>query len=336
MSRSASKRQERIRQSGNFKNGSFQNLSNTPMKPPDVSWFSIIKDSLNRPKEVRPSSPLPSVKTDLNTLHSDSPVIVWFGHSSYLLRCRDFTILVDPVFSGHASPFSFAVKAFAGADVYKPADMPAIDALILTHNHYDHLDTGAIAQLKDKIAGYYAPLGVGQLLEGRYSGGRPVTELDWWETAELAPGIRITATPARHFSGRGLKRGGTLWTSYVLNIYGYKIFLGGDSGYDTHFKQIGDTYGPFDMALLECGQYNESWPYIHMMPEQTVQAAMDLKAKVLFPVHWAKFTLANHAWNEPIKRVTARAKELNVPIVTPMIGEPVVIDNYRPVKPWWG
>lgn len=143
------------------------------------------------------------------------------------------------------------------------------------------------------------------------------------------------AAPARHFSGRGIKRAQTLWSSFVLQTATYRLFLGGDSGYDSHFKTIGEKYGPFDIALLEAGQYNKMWPLIHMMPEETVQAAADLQAKLLLPVHWGKFSLAMHAWNEPVKRVLARAKELNIPVRTPMIGEPTILGTTYTTNNWW-
>ncbi|MCW3467237.1 MBL fold metallo-hydrolase [Chitinophaga nivalis] len=326
---------EKMQRSANFSNGVFQNLSLTPMKLEDVTYFSMLKDALNRPADTKPAKPLPTIKTDLKKRSSEKPVIVWFGHSSYLIQVKGVNILVDPVFSGSASPFSFMVKAFPGADAYQVKDMPDIDAVIITHNHYDHLDTKTIAQLKSRTGRFYTALGVGRDIAGCAGNNVAITEMDWWDTEAVAPGITLTATPARHFSGRGLKRGGSLWASFVLEIFGYKIFIGGDSGYDSHFKTIGDKLGPFDIALLECGQYNEAWPFIHMMPEQTVQAAIDLQAKVLMPVHWAKFALSLHPWNEPAIRVTKSAALHQLAITTPRIGEPVVVGESYPQDPWW-
>lgn len=358
------------------------------MKPPDVSYFTMLAATLNRPKDSRPRGIVPSVKTDLKNLPSDKPVIVWFGHSSYLIHAAGLNILVDPVFSGHASPFSFMVKAFPGSDAYSIEDLPPIDVLLITHNHYDHLDSDTVKKILPGVKSVYTSLGVGKHLEEYGLAAQPLTELDWWETATLPlplplslpsstpfpaaitptaltpdtstppphtpsplsttanlssavptaaryPQARLTATPARHFSGRGLKRGGTLWSSFVLQIDGYTLYLGGDSGYDTHFKEIGERFGPFDLAILECGQYNAYWPYIHMMPEQTVQAALDLGAKRLLPVHWAKFALSLHAWNEPIRRVTREAAEKGLPLTTPLIGEPVVVGESYPQSHWW-
>ena len=324
---------EKNQRSANYRKGSFQNLSETPVMAKDSSWLKVIKDSLNRPKAVRPSVPLPSVKTDLRNLHSENPEIIWFGHSSYLIHIRGKNILVDPVFSGHASPLPFLIRAFDGTEIYTPNDLPPIDLMILTHNHYDHLDAGTLALLRDKTLAWCMPLGVSASIQKLHA--TAVTELDWWETAQITKDIEITATPARHFSGRGLKRGGSLWCSFVLNIFGYTLYIGGDSGYDTHFKAIGKKFGEFDLAVLECGQYNTSWPLIHMMPEETIQASIDLQAKWLLPVHWGKFSLANHPWNEPVARAVKKAAELNVRITTPMIGEPVIINNYYPGKVWW-
>lgn len=327
------KKPERILKSRNYKNGAFQNLSATPVVAKNSSWYKVIKDSFNRPKDIRPSQPLPSIKTDLKNLYSENPVIIWFGHSSYLIHIRGKNILVDPVFSGHASPVRFLVKAFAGTDIYTPSDLPPIDLMILTHNHYDHLDTRTITLLNAKTSAYCIPLGVGVSFQKLHVPS--ITELDWWETGRITNDIEVTATPARHFSGRGLKRGGSLWCSFVLRLFGYTIFIGGDSGYDEHFKEIGEKFSGFDLAILECGQYNTSWPFIHMMPEETVQASIDLKAKWLLPVHWGKFALANHPWNEPVARAVKKAAELKVNITTPVIGEPVIINESYPVKSWW-
>ncbi|HEX5026092.1 MAG TPA: MBL fold metallo-hydrolase [Agriterribacter sp.] len=328
-------RNERIRQSQNYKNGVFQNISPTPVMAGNVSFFSVLQQSVTRPSSVRPSKRLPNQKTDLVNINPETPTITWFGHSSYLIQMSGTNILVDPVFSGHASPLSFLIKAFPGAEIYSEEDLPEIDMLILTHNHYDHFDAKTITRLKQKTRYYYTALGVGNDLEKLGIAEKQVTEFDWWESRSVSNDIKLTATPARHFSGRGLKRGGSLWTSFVLQLFGYTIFIGGDSGYDSHFKTIGEKFGVFDLAILECGQYNTSWPFIHMMPEQTVQASVDLSAKWLMPVHWAKFTLANHPWNEPVERAAKKAAELNVKLTTPMIGEPVVINGNYPVHRWW-
>jgi L-ascorbate metabolism protein UlaG (beta-lactamase superfamily) len=313
----------------------FKNLSPTPQVAEGYTMLSAIRAFLKRPKTTVPSAPLPAVRTDLRSYHSTRPSIIWFGHSSYLVHAGGVNILVDPVFSGYASPVSFYMKAFKGADIYKPDDMPQIDCIILTHNHYDHLDTGTLKLLAAKTKAYIMPAGVSRDLRKLNIGQERITEMDWWEGIDLRPGIRLTATPARHFSGRGLKRDRSLWSSYVLEIGGYKIFIGGDSGYDSHFKEIGNRFGPFDIALLECGQYNVIWPFIHSMPEELITEGADLKAKVIMPVHWAKFALATHEWNEPAARFVAAAEKAGVAYSIPVIGEPVVLDERYPKSRWW-
>jgi len=329
------KRLERIKQSPNYKNNAFQNLSHTEQLSKDTSYAKIMKDQMNKSKRVEPNKVLPFVKTDLHSINAEEPVIVWFGHSSYLLKINGKTILVDPVFSGNASPFSFMIKAFKGSDEYKAEHMPKIDLLLLTHDHYDHLDYKTLKLLRSKIKQIYCPLGVGSHLEHWGFEESRITELDWWETSSFANDIEITAAPARHYTGRTVVRSKMLWASYVIKTKSHSIYLGGDSGYDSHFKMIGEQYGPFDIALLESGQYNTSWPNIHMMPEETVQASIDLKANILFPIHWGKFALAMHDWDEPIKRVLKKAEELSVKVTTPMIGEPLVISKYSETKFWW-
>ncbi|MCC6371049.1 MAG: MBL fold metallo-hydrolase [Bacteroidia bacterium] len=327
-------RLKHIQVATNFKNGSFQNINKTPAMAEDASFFKTMREFLNKPKNVKPQKPLPFIKTDLKKLNAPQPTLVWFGHSSYLLKIDGKTILVDPVLSGNAAPVSCMVRAFKGADEYKAEHMPAIDVLLLTHDHYDHLDYKTILKLKSKTKKVICSLGVGSHLEHWGFDKKHIHELNWWESHEY-DGLNFTATPGRHFSGRGIKRGQTLWASYVLKTATHNLFLGGDSGYDSHFKEIGDKFGPFDLAILEAGQYNKAWPHIHMMPEQTVQASVDLKAKVLLPVHWAKFSLAMHAWNESIERVIKKADELKVKVATPMMGEPLVLGEALPQSEWW-
>lgn len=297
--------------------------------------FGVMKDFFTRGKLVLPPRQLPSVKTDLRNYHNATPSVIWFGHSSYLIHCNGRNILVDPVFSGHASPFNWYLKAFDGSDVYKTTDMPPIDILIITHNHYDHLDLGTIKALAPQTKQFIMPLGVSAHLRKTGALEKPYTEMDWWDSHSPLPGINITCTPARHFSGRGLKRNGSLWASFVLSIDGYYIFIGSDSGYDTHFAEIGKLHGPFDIALLECGQYNESWKYIHSFPEELITECKDLQAKAVMPVHWGKFALALHGWDEPVKRFVAAAKTAGINYTTPRIGEPVVINEYYPKDEWW-
>lgn len=331
----SAKHLHRLRQSPNYKQGAFQNLSPTPMKPEGVTYWKMTKEFFKKHPNTVPPAKLPFIKTDLRKLNSDETMIVWFGHSSYFIRADNKNFLVDPVFSGNAAPLSFMVKAFPGSNEYDAEDMPAIDYLILTHDHYDHLDFKTIRKLKKKVNRIYCSLGISSHLKYWGVDENIITEMDWWQSEKLDSTIQLTAAPARHFSGRGVKRGQTLWSSFIVKTPVNNLYLGGDSGYDSHFKEIGKKYGPFDIAILESGQYNAMWPLIHMMPEETVQAAVDLKAKTLLPVHWGKFMLGMHPWDEPIKRVLQKAKELNVPVKTPMIGEPVNLNAQYPDKDWW-
>lgn len=326
---------ERLKKSPNYRDGAFQNLNPTPMKPEGVSYWKMMREFFKKHPETAPSKKIPFAKTNLGKLETVEPLLVWFGHSSYLLKIEDKVFLVDPVLSGNAAPLSFMVKAFPGADEYRAEHMPAVDYLILTHDHYDHLDFKTIRKLKNKIDRIFCSLGVASHLVYWGIDINRITELDWWDSAEVNENMRLTAAPARHFSGRSIKRGQSLWSSFILKTAKLNIYLGGDSGYDDHFKEIGKKFGPFDLAILESGQYNKMWPLIHMMPEETVQAAIELKAKVLMPVHWGKFKLGMHPWNEPVKRVFAKARELNLRIITPMIGEVVLLNNNYTVNHWW-
>lgn len=329
-------RLSQIQKSPHFRNGQFQNLNFTPMFAEDVSKWEMIRDGIFKiSKRKAPETALPSVKTNLKNLPPEKDVLVWFGHSSYFMQIDGKKILVDPVLSRSASPFSFMVKSFKGTDVYQPDDFPEIDYLFITHDHWDHLDYQTVLKLMPKVGKIITGLGTGAHLEYWGFDHAKIIELDWNESAVLDSGFQVTATTARHFSGRSYKRNESIWCSFALQTPSKKIFIGGDSGYDTHFAKIGDEHGPFDLALLECGQYNKSWKYIHMMPEETVQAAIDLKAKTLMPVHWGKFALSLHAWDESIERVTKEAHRLNVPIVHPMIGEVVDLNQFGATAEWW-
>lgn len=330
-------RLERIKKSAQYSDGAFQNQSPTPTFTGGGTFYSVMVDFIfGKHERKEPDYQLPSIKRNLNLQPAVKPEITWFGHSSYLIQINGLNILVDPVFSGRTSPVTYlGNKAYAGADIYKAEDMPRIDVLVITHDHYDHLDYATILKLKDKVGMFITSLGVGSHLEYWGVPASKIKELDWWETASVNEDTKFTAAPARHFSGRGFIRNKTLWSSFIFQTNGYRIYLGGDSGYDAHFAKIGNEYGPFDLAILEDGQYNAFWANIHMMPEETARAASDLKAKVLLPVHWGKFSLATHAWDESISRVLKEAEKLNVKVITPEIGEQVVLDSILPSSKWW-
>lgn len=333
--RPSGERLERIQQSPQFKKGKFQNRNHTPQITQSL-YVALYDYFFNKSKESKPKEAIPSKMIDWKQLSNDQPSLVWLGHSSYFLKVDGKNILVDPVLSGGASPIPGSGKAFKGTDVTTAEDLPDIDYLFISHDHYDHMDYTTLIKLKDKVAKVIVGLGVGSHLEHWGYQPEQIIEKDWWETVDLGEGFSVVVTPARHFSGRSIWSANTLWASYVLQTPSKKLYLGGDSGYDVHFKEIGDQFGPFDLAVLENGQYDLSWKYIHMMPEEVIQAAWDLKAKVLLPVHSSKFVLANHSWYEPLERVSRKALQREQPIITPLIGEVVNLNNlYTKPTYWW-
>ncbi|WP_316737036.1 MBL fold metallo-hydrolase [Pedobacter aquatilis] len=332
------KRLDTIHHLSNYKDGALQNLSITLMQPEGVSFFKVLRAFLfQKQPNKAPTLALKFVKPAINDIQkSTAPEIIWFGHSSYLIKIDGLRVLVDPVFSKTPSPFSFiGSKAFKGTDFVKAEDFENIDVLLITHDHYDHLDYQSILKIAPKAKHIVSSIGVGSHLERWGISTDKINELCWNQSINLFDEISFTAVPARHFTGRKFKRNQTLWSAFVLQTASSKLFLGGDSGYDTHFKAIGDEFGPFDVALLECGQYNELWPYIHMFPEQTVEAAIDLKTKFLMPVHWGKFSLAMHPWNEPIERIVKAAEKKEFPIITPKLGETVTVGQAHLNEKWW-
>ncbi len=324
----------KMKQSPHYKDGKFWNISPTPDLTEGYGYWDILKMYNQKIPLKAPAAPLPIFKPDYNK-QVKSPEITWLGHSSYVLRLPDFTIVVDPVFH-KASPFQWVGPGpYSGPDSFGLNSLPAeIDLLLISHDHYDHLDYLTIKQLHPRVKQIVTSLGVGAHLELWGVPAGKITELDWWETTNLKTDLTITATPARHFSGRGLNRNETFWSSFVLKTKTETLFLGGDSGYDTHFAEIGKKYGPFDYAILENGQYNKAWQAIHTLPEETAQAATDLGAKKLLPVHWSKFTLALHPWFEPMEALIQAAEKHSYEIVNPRLGETSVLKDLD-LQTWW-
>lgn len=331
------KRLERIRQSPNYKDGKFQNLSPTSMLAEGYSYPKVMYEFFFKKKNnLKPIRQIPSIKTDLKSLPANKDLLVWFGHSSYLLQLEGKKILVDPVLSGYASPSNLLNKAFNGSGTYKIADFPYIDYLLITHDHYDHLDYETIKNLKDKVGTVICGLGVGAHFEKWGFHSSQIIEKDWWEKVDFEGGLTVHLTPARHYSGRGFQRNNTLWTSYVVETTTTRVFVGGDSGYDQHFAAIGKKFGSFDLAILENGQYNLAWQNIHTLPVEVVKASKDLNAKRILPVHSGKFNLAGHPWNEPLEQITELSQKANLPLLTPMIGEVVSLnDTTQTFTKWW-
>lgn len=330
-------RLERIKQSPNYKDGKFQNKHFTPMVSEGYSMTRAVYDfAFTKFPRTVPTDAIPSLKTDLRSLPITENVLVWFGHSSYFIQLNGKRFLMDPVFSGNASPIPNSSKAFKGTDIYTAEDMPEIDYLLISHDHYDHLDYPTIVALRPKVKQVVCGLGVGAHFEYWKYDRAKIIEKDWNESVTIDDDMTLYTTTARHFSGRGLKRDNTLWLSYVLQTPDLKLYLGGDSGYDTHFAEIGERFGGFDLAILDNGQYNEGWREIHLLPEEVLQAAQDLDAKRVLPVHSAKFKLGFHAWDEPLIRITENNKALHIPLVTPIVGELVNLnDSSQQFKRWW-
>jgi L-ascorbate metabolism protein UlaG (beta-lactamase superfamily) len=330
-------RLEQLRQSPNYKHGKFQNLSTTPQLTEGYSMTKVLYRFLVQKVENRkPQQPVPFVKTNLKALPATNDLLVWFGHSSYFMQIQGKTFLVDPVLSGYASPFRRLNKAFEGTNGYEVDDLPYIDYLLVTHDHYDHLDYTTIKKLKGKVGKVITALGVGEHFEHWGFPSEQVIEKDWWDVVQLENNLVLTFTPARHFSGRTFQRNNTLWTSFVLQTPSKKIFIGGDSGYDDHFAAIGKKFRGFDWAILENGQYNEAWRYIHTLPAEVLQAAKDLRAKRILPVHSSKFDLGGHPWDEPLRKLTDLNKEHALSLSTPRIGELVYLDDStQAFGKWW-
>ena len=327
----------RVEQSPQYRDGEFQNQLPTPgytgQKSMLTAWWEFLTA---RRDNARPAQPLPLVKTDLASLPVEQDTVVWLGHSSWYVQLAGKRILIDPVFSNYAAPFSFLNKAFAGDYPWTAQTMPPIDLLIISHDHYDHLDYATLKALMPKIKRVVTPLGVGSHL--RYWGMDPasIDEADWQQKISVGNDLDIHVLPARHFSGRGLKRNQTLWASFMLVSGSRKLYYSGDSGYGPHFKAIGEQFGPVDLAILENGQYDQDWKYIHMMPEETAQAAEDLQARAVLPGHAGRFVLAKHTWDDPYKRLAKASLGKGYRLLTPTLGEPLhAADSAQGFRAWW-
>lgn len=314
-----------IERSPNYKEGQFVNQEPTPFMTTDKSRWRIMWDNLTekKPDNLIPSESIHAVKTDLKRLNLSKDAVVWFGHSSYLLINGGKKILVDPVLTT-GFPASLMMKPFKGTDIYSPEDIPEVDYLIITHDHYDHLDYGTVKAIRDKVDKVICPLGVGEHLEYWGYSAEKIVEMDWNEVYTSEPGFRITCLTARHFSGRFLRQNPSLWASFMLEGHS-TVYIGGDSGYGAHFSEIGKRFPHIDLAILENGQYNEDWRYIHTMPEQLPAEIHELDATKVLPVHNSKFSLSRHAWDEPVHRIEQTAtKDSSLHVIHGIIGSPII------------
>lgn len=327
---------ERMQQSAQYKDGVFQNQSPTRTMAGDKSKFTMLMEFLFQEiKDLRPSGKVPVIKQDLKALNPAQDLLIWLGHSSLYIQLDGKRILVDPVLVS-ASPISFVNKAFQGTDIYSPKDMPKIDYVLLTHDHWDHLDYQTMLYLKDQVSKVVCPLGLASHLIHWGFDPKQILERDWFEEVQLGSHIKVHMLPARHFSGRGLLPNKTLWASYMLQSSFGNIYLSGDSGYDQHFAAIKKSFGQIDLAILENGQYNADWRYIHMMPEDLLQTIADLAPKHVMTVHNSKYALGKHAWYEPLENIYTAAQQHSIPLVMPQIGETLFLHAMpKAPKRWW-
>ena len=314
----------------------FENLEATSM---DISLRTIpglLKKQFTNTSERTPKANLPIEPFDLDAFNKGNNQFVWYGHSVILMKINGKTILFDPMFGPDASPIGpVRTKRFSEKTLDIIDELPEIDVLLMSHDHYDHLDLDSYQKIKHKVKAFYVPLGVKRHLSQWGVSSELITELDWWNNFTIED-IFIEFIPSRHFSGRGLSdRAKSLWGGFVFKTNDLSICISGDGGYGDHFKTIGEKHGPFDFAFIECGQYNKEWHQIHMYPEESVQAALDLKAKVSMPIHWAGFKLALHPWKEPIERFVAEANLKKISIATPNLGQLVSFEKTPEANAWW-
>ena len=291
----------------------------------------------NKPADTRPTGKIPvQALTRAQLLAAPNNTVYRLGHSTVLMKVNDAFWITDPMFSDRASPLQFAGPERFHSPPISIDELPPIKAVIISHDHYDHLDHDSIMKLAGKVEFFLTPLGVGDILVDWGVPSAKVRQLDWWQETEVS-GVRIVATPAQHFSGRGLfDRNRTQWASWVIQAPGHSMFFSGDTCYFDGFKKIGAKYGPFDLTLLETGAYNENWPEVHMHPEESIQAHLDLKGKRLLPIHNGTFDLSMHSWHEPFDRIAALGNARRIPVITPLMGETVSLVYSVSEHYWWG
>jgi L-ascorbate metabolism protein UlaG (beta-lactamase superfamily) len=331
-SRPSGDRARRVRRSPQFRDGAFRNGNPSPILPPGTV-NKVAREMIFGKQRRAPRLPVPLV-TPSRATESDLDVI-WYGHSSAMVEIEGRRVLFDPVWSDRCSP-----SALVGPRRLHPVpaplyDLPEIDAIVISHDHYDHLDLETVRALtRMGTAPFLVPLGVGAHLQRWKVPASRIIELDWNEEASVA-GLRFVATAAQHFSGRVFTRDRTLWASWVVAGERRRVFYTGDSGYFSGYAAIGEEHGPFDLSLVQIGAYSPGWPDIHMTPEEAILTHLDVRAGALLPVHWGTFNLSYHAWSEPIDRLWQEAKARDVRLIVPRPGERVSVDDPPPVDAWW-
>ncbi|MGI4873347.1 MAG: MBL fold metallo-hydrolase [Janthinobacterium lividum] len=317
----------------------YYNVLPTSVSPPS-GYVALLKRQLFEKAEREPRQPLGPFRADAAALAAPVPAdalrATWLGHSAVLLEIDGRRFLTDPVWAGRASPSQLAGPRRFFAPPLALADVPPLDGIVLSHDHYDHLDPLAIRALAGRTERVFCPLGVGAHLRRWGVAATKITELTWWESASIAPGFEVVATPARHFSGRGLlDRDRTLWASWVVRGPQHRVFFGGDTGpFDEAFQQIGAQFGPFDLVLLEIGASDPEWADIHLGPANALAAHRLLGGGPLLPLHWATFNLAFHAWQQPMQRLLELAGP-EVPLLLPAPGQRVEVAAGPLPGRWW-
>ncbi|MEU4470468.1 MBL fold metallo-hydrolase [Micromonospora sp. NPDC023888] len=329
-------RAERAARSAQFREGTFHNRAGTRTMVAEPGR-NVLRELIFGKQKRRPTAPVPLVRPSAPEAAdtADELNIVWYGHASTLIEIEGRRVLLDPVWSDRCSPSGMVGPRRLHEPPVRLDELPPLDAILISHDHYDHLDMATVrALVAGQSAPFLVPLGVGAHLDRWGVPAERIIELDWSESHQVA-GLEITATAAQHFSGRGLRRDGTLWSSWVVAGARRKVFYTGDSGYFDGYAEIGAEHGPFDVTLMQIGAYDHAWPTIHMFPEEAVTAHLDLRGGLFVPVHWATFNLALHDWSEPVDRLWAEAKARDVRLAVPRPGERVVVDEPPAVDGWW-
>lgn len=328
-------RLQRIEKSPNYADGEFHYLERTDVWTGGGKTDYLKQVFFGESHKTAPDAPLPVVWTDLAKLDVNRDVAVWLGHSTVYLQLGGKRILIDPVFSSYTSPVSFISTAFKGTYPYTAEGMPELDYIIISHDHWDHLDYPTLTALRTKVKAIIVPLGLGAHLERWGFSMEMIHEGDWYDKVQLEPNIAIHVLPSRHFSGRAISENKTLWAGFLIETQHRKVFYSGDGGYGPHFAEIGKRFGGVDLAILENGQYDTHWGHMHMMPEEAAQAAVDLQAKTALPVHAGRFSLASHAWDDPYKRIAKASEGRQFRLVTPRMGEVADLDQAQVFPLWW-
>lgn len=321
--------------SPNFKDNKFQNLEPTSIMTSKYSMLKSMKEFFfDRSKDTFPKNTLQTKKINLDLIKKSNITVTWLGHSTILFTTKDLVIITDPVLNKkRIPPLNLGPKHFPYSNNYEVKDLPEVDIVLISHDHFDHLDMETVKKLKNST--FYVPLGVKSHLLRWGINEKNIKEHDWYNKTKHK-NAEMIFTPARHFSGRGLfNRDSTLWGSWIIKINKKNIYYGGDSGYMKEFKKIGKDYGPFDIVMLDSGQYDKAWQPIHMLPNQVIKATIDLKGKTVLPIHNSKYVLSRHAWYDPMEKVTKEGKKRNVSVSTPKIGQTFKLGQKSLNDKWW-